>query len=1167
MSPVGRYRVDGPLGCGGMGAVFRTYDAVLERTVALKRAHECRAADLLRFKREFRAIERLTHPNLVRLYELGSDAEGLYYTMEAIDGDDLARYCAGPNIDERLSRALPQLLSALSFLHANKVLHCDLKPSNVLVDRSGVVKLLDFGVLATIASGERSTLDSLAGTPGYLAPERIAGAAPSPASDAYALGCTMFEILTGALPFVGHTPAVLYRHRYEEPPRPSMRGADVSPLLDSICYGLLAKDPRERLTLEQVGRALSTHTSGVDLRCEVLLGRSDLQAALAAALDEDQRPIVLVGPTGVGKSALLAWLANEAERRGLLVLRSASRSTERLAYNALDAAMDELARVLMRTNAPDVDRRAQHIAAEAFPVLRVRPRAMEEAREQARLGIFGWRDDLEAGSRREVFDAVAALLDRATGERGGMLTIDDFQWADDDSLALLRHLLEHTRPSLRVVLVARDDVEATAAHAWLASDVGVRTIVVPPLAQDEVHTLVRHVLASHGAHASDAAIASAARASHGRPFLAEVAARSLARGSDGSLEDVVARVWPKHGDLLAVLVADDGWTPMRMLSHVLARPLGVTEEALRELAAEGLVRQSGYGLKSGVDLYHDGVRTLASLHVHASERVRLHGRIADYLLEDDEAPAHKLVRHLVAADRIDEAAAHARRGAQAAERQRAFGLAAEMYAIALRRASEDRELREARARALEQSSRYKDAASEWATLARDATGTQHLDLALREAHALIAANRTSDGMRRLESALAKSGQGALRVRGIRAITTAARFLVGPIARAGARRSTPSLRAGAERDLKIGILLAYLDPLTGISFLQRARSELLKAGAEAQVVGCDYLFAILALAGSRRVDRVPLAERYVRAARERTRGLALPPDVRGMAPFAEGVGLLRRARWSEAGARFAEAGTIFSESAGTTEVDMTRSWRMMMAAHMQDLPAMREHVEWFRRHADEYGGTIMVVHLALVGGYKHLLEGRFDDAFDTLTEGANLFEPDPPNAQRAALLLYRWCADVYRDDGRRARREVMRELARAKQFRFLTTMYAGNYAMVLGLIEANALRSGDKDASARRIEHYARIVDTSPPLWSGGSWRLRAYAADALAKPELALTHLVRAEQDAEEHGRSIDAAIARWQRGRRLGGDEGAALQKSALAIVSSAGASSQVLEEDAGTR
>lgn len=405
--------------------------------------------------------------------------------------------------------------------------------------------------------------------------------------------------------------------------------------------------------------------------------------------------------------------------------------------------------------------------------------------------------------------------------------------------------------------------------------------------------------------------------------------------------------------------------------------------------------------------------------------------------------------------------------------------------------------------------------------------------------------------------------------GWRALGVVARFRLGPlpVRRARSSATEPGRRHRAERDLKIGILLAFLDPLTGLGFLQRARTQLARAGADAQAAGCDWLCCILALVGSARADRVPLADRYDAAACARAAGQALPPDVRMLQPAVAGVRAMRAGRWRESRDHFDHAVETSLGAKGTTEAAMARSFAMMSAAHEQDLPECKRRVDWFRTHEAECGGTVLAAHLGLVQGYVELLEGRFDASYATVTRAAAVFDDEGrPNAQRASKLVFRHLADIYRD-ARSARRELSSQLERARRYRFFRTMYAGLYASLVAITEANALRVGDPDASQRRVEAFAAIADRAPPISAGAEWRARAYAADARGESERAIDLLLRAEQASLACERRVDAAIARWQRGRRLGGASGATLRSAAERALLASGVSTLVLEEDAGLR
>ncbi len=205
-----------------MGAVDLVFDHTRGERVARKRIVDPSGVALLRFETEFRAIERLHHVNLVRLFELGQDAEGPFFTMEVVDGVDFATYChlgddasvhtaaqttkrRGPiGPDARLRRVLPALLAALAFLHGHGIVHADLKPANLLVTHAGALKVLDFGVVAFAVASPRAAhhvaLPGVAGTPAYMAAELFAGEPPTRASDVYALGIILIELYAGTKP-------------------------------------------------------------------------------------------------------------------------------------------------------------------------------------------------------------------------------------------------------------------------------------------------------------------------------------------------------------------------------------------------------------------------------------------------------------------------------------------------------------------------------------------------------------------------------------------------------------------------------------------------------------------------------------------------------------------------------------------------------------------------------------------------------------------------------------------------------------------------------------------------------------------------------------------------------------------------------------------------------
>jgi len=207
---IGRYRVEGLLGTGAMGEVYRAYDPVIDRPVAIKIVRTELAAGtgseqwLQRFRREARAAGRRFHPNIVAILDFGEDDGKPFLAMEYVDGRSLDAILktSGPLDPARSVAVITQVLSALGFAHQNGIVHRDVKPSNIMVLSSGEVKVADFGI-ARIDASEFTIVGDLLGTPAYMAPEQFAGAPVDKRTDLFAAGVILFEMLTGVKPFRG----------------------------------------------------------------------------------------------------------------------------------------------------------------------------------------------------------------------------------------------------------------------------------------------------------------------------------------------------------------------------------------------------------------------------------------------------------------------------------------------------------------------------------------------------------------------------------------------------------------------------------------------------------------------------------------------------------------------------------------------------------------------------------------------------------------------------------------------------------------------------------------------------------------------------------------------------------------------------------------------------
>jgi len=500
----GRFVIDRRLGKGGFGVVYKAYDQERKTDVAVKSFNRADLGSVYDLKKEFRVLADLSHPNLVSLYELFADGDSWFITMELVRGVDFLSYVRGaseatgdrrsvpgrpsqPACDlKRLERAISQLAEALCYLHGEKKLHCDIKPSNVLLTGDGQLKLLDFGLATDVIPAVTGETIHIRGTPAYVAPELLLGERASDASDWYAVGVMLFEALTGERPFHGTFVQVLDAKQRQDALSPAAVADGIPGELDALCRDLLARRPGLRpsdtevvLRLTQMWPAAHVAAAHRAVRTDQtpFVGRRTQIEALDTAFDASTRgeaQVVLVqGASGMGKTALVRRFLDRVRQRepDAVILEGRCYERESVPYKALDSLVDRLSRFLRhmpRAEAEALLPRDISALTRLFPILG-RVDAVAEARHRP----IQTADAQEL--RRRGFAAFRELMARLTDRHHVVVAIADLQWTDTDSAALIADLILADDPPA-LVFIACYRLEEAGSNTALSTP-----IPIPPV--------------------------------------------------------------------------------------------------------------------------------------------------------------------------------------------------------------------------------------------------------------------------------------------------------------------------------------------------------------------------------------------------------------------------------------------------------------------------------------------------------------------------------------------------------------------------------------------------------------------------------------------------------------------------------------------------------------
>jgi len=668
----GRYTVKRLLGEGGQKTVYLVRDEALERdcAFALIRTERMDPDSLSRIKREAQAMARLTHPNIVTIYDTGEEDSTPYIACEYVPSGDLGeelREADGPLPLDRAVAVAKDLCSALAFAHSQGIVHRDVKPSNVWLSRDGSAKLGDFGLAFAIDRSRLTATGTVMGTAAYMAPEQAQGQPVDVRADLYSLGCLLYELVTGRPPFRGQNiMAVISQHVHVPPAPPSDHNSDIPRSLERLILKLLAKVKEQRpSSAEDVLAELegaATQPSAVPtaeappavgylqrLARAPFVGRKQemdaLKAALEQALTGKGSLYLLAGDPGIGKTRLVQELALYARLRGTKVLRGhcaeAEGSPSYLPFvEILDAIAGEHSTEMLR----------ERLGEDAPLVAKLLPQIATRLRDLPAPPEFPPESE-----RYMLFQAVSALLRGIAEESALILILEDLHWADKPSLLLLQHLARQLLDSHLLVVGLYRDVEVDPEHplshvlADLRRERLYEHISLSGLPVGDVRALIT---ALSDQEASEAFAQALHQQTEGNPFFVEEILRDLVqRGviyhSDAGwtsdiafteirlpegVKQAIGRRLARLGEDCHSLLQQAAVLGREFRHSLLASLAGKGEEKLLDLVEEALgalVLEETPGRETAYSFTHALTRQALLEELSRARRQRLHLRAAD----------------------------------------------------------------------------------------------------------------------------------------------------------------------------------------------------------------------------------------------------------------------------------------------------------------------------------------------------------------------------------------------------------------------------------------------------------------------------------------------------------------------------------------------------------
>jgi len=1206
-----------------MGVVFRAYDRRRKEEIAIKTLPGPEPDAIYRFKQEFRALAGVVHPNLVVLHELEQIAGVWSISMELVRGVDLIEHVrprrasvsdvapteamvsprdaatdpfepedtlpqhnpAPPRLsappltpegEARLRAALHQLAGGIHALHTAGKLHCDIKPSNVLVTAEGRVVVLDFGLVTELVPSpfDRYRKREIAGTALYIAPEQIQMMPLTPAADWYAFGVLLYDALTGRLPFEGDVTSVLRAKISEDPLPPQLFAPDAPRDLCHLCVELLRRSPAERPEAPEIFAWLGQSSARPRKLRSAFVGRSKEFAELEAMFEAVRRgravTVFVHGASGIGKSTLVRQFLEQLDRREpFLVFEGRCYEHESVPYKALDSVIDQLSQYLVRLSAEEAAALLPdeaNLLGQAFPVLKRVPAIADNP-----LSLCQGPDQQEL--RRRVFAALRELFRRLASRTPLALLIDDAQWGDADSATLLLEIFSPPPPLLLIACCRTEDLETSPPlklllERWAGPLEGhdVFRLEIGALSAGEVRDLTRSLLGGVADHLPGLADAIVSEADGSPLFAQELARHALFTGSGRDLpapsivlEDVIRERMLLLGveeRRLLELLSIAGHPVQEEAAARAAETAPFERRALAKLRSLHLVSRRGPDPAGPLEPYHDRIRKAVVAGLGPDAAKAHHLALAQALEALPDVDPEILAEHYRQGGAPARAAQHSILAAERAAGALAFSRAASLYRSALSSGANLEErwrIRTKMAEALANSGKGKEAAASFADAARELEAwaphdRSALDLRRRAAEHYLRSGHVDEGLALLRRVL--SGTGA---RYPRTPTGALLSLVHQRLRLRVRglgfrlrdpaQIAPEDRLKVEAYWSAGLGLSMVDSIRAAYFQTRHELLALELGEPVNVArGLSSQVAALGSEGGA-ANRRRCGE-VLDAAESLGRRID-DPSILMLTHFCAGTAAYFGGQWRTAVERFRAAQKIGRERCvGVTwEMNSAELLELWALAYLGDLPELSLRLPRLLKEARERDDVFAETGLLLgLPNMVWLARDRPDEADEHVAAAMRRWTSSGFHSQHYFALVARTQTALYRGDGTTALgllKAAWPELESAMLLRLQTIRIELHHLRARAALAASAALKPSQDQRKLlrlAVKDGASIAGEDMPWASPLAQIIEAGVFAQRGERRAAMEALGRAAVGFDSLEMGLYAAAARFQRERLSGG-------------------------------